>query len=60
MSPRAKGVKRVMHYKTYKGDSFDVFCLRQRARLSHKLQRVVTRVVQRNDNDSVDTFEGRK
>lgn len=44
--------------REYKGDSFDVFCLRQRARLSHKLQRIITRVKGRVDD--VEEFESRK
>lgn len=57
MSPRAKGTPRRAPMK-YKGDSFDIFCLRQRARLCHKLQRIVTRQIGRVEVAEI--FESRK
>ena len=41
-----------------KGDSFELFCRQQRARLGHRLEAAVTRV--RQHRDEVEVFESRK
>lgn len=41
-----------------KGDSFDDFCRRQRARLGHRMESAVTRVLAARDDE--DVFESRK